>query len=108
MRSVIVPWVRERGNFFDNLKLIFVFLANSKYFFKNLNLFLTFFSFRNQFDQLARLREIFTSQLAMAEVTPVFRSGCDVGSVYSEPAYRFNTGPGSVCSEPPYRSPSPR
>ncbi|KNC31316.1 hypothetical protein FF38_14309, partial [Lucilia cuprina] len=63
---------------------------------------------RNQFDQLARLREIFTSQLAMAEVTPVFRSGCDVGSVYSEPAYRFNTGPGSVCSEPPYRSPSPR
>ncbi|XP_013098033.2 kinesin-like protein CG14535 isoform X2 [Stomoxys calcitrans] len=63
---------------------------------------------RNQFDQLARLREIFTSQLAMAEVTPVFRSGCDVGSVYSEPAYRFNTGPGSVCSEPPYRPPSPR
>lgn len=63
--------------------------------------------FRNQFDQLARLREIFTSQLAMAEVTPVFRS-CDVGSVYSEPAYRFNTGPGSVCSEPPYRPPSPR
>ncbi|XP_050321681.1 kinesin-like protein GA13060 isoform X1 [Bactrocera neohumeralis] len=62
---------------------------------------------RNQFDQLARLREIFTSQLAMAEVTPVFRS-CDVGSVYSEPAYRFNTGPGSVCSEPPYRPPSPR
>ncbi|XP_055848666.1 kinesin-like protein CG14535 isoform X1 [Episyrphus balteatus] len=63
---------------------------------------------RNQFDQLARLREIFTSQLAMAEVTPVFRVGCDVGSVYSEPAYRFNTGPGSVCSEPPYRPPSPR
>ncbi|XP_067623434.1 kinesin-like protein CG14535 [Eurosta solidaginis] len=63
---------------------------------------------RNQFDQLARLREIFTSQLAMAEVTPVFRSVCDVGSVYSEPAYRFNTGPGSVCSEPPYRPPSPR
>uniref|UniRef100_A0A1B0AWT8 Kinesin motor domain-containing protein n=1 Tax=Glossina palpalis gambiensis TaxID=67801 RepID=A0A1B0AWT8_9MUSC len=63
---------------------------------------------RNQFDQLARLREIFTSQLAMAEVTPVFRTGCDVGSVYSEPAYRFNTGPGSVCSEPPYRPPTPR
>ncbi|XP_036340706.1 kinesin-like protein CG14535 [Rhagoletis pomonella] len=63
---------------------------------------------RNQFDQLARLREIFTSQLAMAEVTPVFRNGCDVGSVYSEPAYRFNTGPGSVCSEPPYRPSSPR
>lgn len=44
----------------------------------------------------------------MAEVTPVFRNGCDVGSVYSEPAFRFNTGPGSVCSEPPYSPPSPR
>ncbi|XP_011190446.2 kinesin-like protein GA13060 isoform X1 [Zeugodacus cucurbitae] len=62
---------------------------------------------RNQFDQLARLYEIFTSQLAMAEVTPVFRS-CDAGSVYSEPAYRFITGLGSVCSEPPYRPPIPR
>ncbi|XP_053692242.1 kinesin-like protein GA13060 [Sabethes cyaneus] len=62
---------------------------------------------RNQFDQLARLREIFTSQLAMAEVTPAFRLG-DAGSVYSEPAYRFNTGPASVCSEPAYRPPSPR
>jgi kinesin family member 26 len=59
---------------------------------------------RNQFDQLARLREIFTSQLAMAEVTPVFRN-VDVSSVYSEPAYRFNLGPGSVCSEPAYRPP---
>ncbi|XP_050081694.1 kinesin-like protein CG14535 isoform X2 [Anopheles aquasalis] len=64
-------------------------------------------SMRSQFDQLARLREIFTSQLAMAEVTPSFRLG-DTGSVYSEPAYRFNAGPGSVCSEPAYRPPSPR
>ncbi|XP_055632342.1 kinesin-like protein CG14535 [Toxorhynchites rutilus septentrionalis] len=64
-------------------------------------------SMRNQFDQLARLREIFTSQLAMAEVTPAFRLG-DAGSVYSEPAYRFNTGSASVCSEPAYRPPSPR
>uniref|UniRef100_A0A1B0CNZ9 Kinesin motor domain-containing protein n=2 Tax=Lutzomyia longipalpis TaxID=7200 RepID=A0A1B0CNZ9_LUTLO len=63
---------------------------------------------RHQFDQLARLREIFTSQLAMAEVTPVFRVGGDAGSVYSEPAYRFNGGTGSVCSEPVYRAPSPR
>ncbi|CAD7080007.1 unnamed protein product [Hermetia illucens] len=62
---------------------------------------------RNQFDQLARLREIFTSQLAMAEVTPTFRIH-DAGSVYSEPAFRFNAGPGSVCSEPAYRPPSPR
>ncbi|XP_053673857.1 kinesin-like protein CG14535 [Anopheles nili] len=62
---------------------------------------------RSQFDQLARLREIFTSQLAMAEVTPSFRLG-DTSSVYSEPAYRFNAGPGSVCSEPAYRPPSPR
>uniref|UniRef100_A0A182F4T2 Uncharacterized protein n=2 Tax=Anopheles albimanus TaxID=7167 RepID=A0A182F4T2_ANOAL len=64
-------------------------------------------SMRSQFDQLARLREIFTSQLAMAEVTPSFRLG-DTSSVYSEPAYRFNAGPGSVCSEPAYRPPSPR
>ncbi|XP_055710122.1 kinesin-like protein CG14535 isoform X2 [Phlebotomus papatasi] len=63
---------------------------------------------RHQFDQLARLREIFTSQLAMAEVTPVFRVGGDAGSVYSEPAYRFNGGTGSVCSEPVCRAPSPR
>ncbi|XP_055388108.1 uncharacterized protein LOC129616484 [Condylostylus longicornis] len=62
---------------------------------------------RNQFDQLARLREIFTSQLAMAEVTPNFRMH-EANSVYSEPAFRFNTGPGSVCSEPPYRPSSPR
>lgn len=61
---------------------------------------------RNQFDQLARLRELFTSQLAMAEVIPAFRIG-DSGSVYSEPAFRFNAGPGSVCSEPVYRAPSP-
>ena len=67
---------------------------------------LPFYS-RSQFDQLARLREIFTSQLAMAEVTPSFRLG-DTNSVYSEPAYRFNAGPGSVCSEPAYRPPSPR
>ncbi|XP_058122608.1 kinesin-like protein CG14535 [Anopheles ziemanni] len=64
-------------------------------------------SMRSQFDQLARLREIFTSQLAMAEVTPSFRLG-DTSSVYSEPAYRFNAGPASVCSEPAYRPPSPR
>lgn len=57
-------------------------------------------------DQLARLRELFNSQLAMAEVIPAFR--IDSGSVYSEPAYRFNAGPGSVCSEPVYRAPSPR
>lgn len=63
---------------------------------------------RNQFDQLARLRELFTSQLAMAEVIPAFRIGGDSGSVYSEPAFRFNAGPGSVCSEPVYRAPSPR
>lgn len=63
--------------------------------------------FRNQFDQLARLRELFTSQLAMAEVVPAFRIG-DASSVYSEPAFRFNAGPSSVCSEPAYRPPSPR
>ncbi|XP_070497103.1 kinesin-like protein CG14535 isoform X4 [Chironomus tepperi] len=63
-------------------------------------------STRNQMDQLARLRELFNSQLAMAEVIPAFR--IDSGSVYSEPAYRFNAGPGSVCSEPVYRAPSPR
>ncbi|XP_030384212.1 kinesin-like protein GA13060 [Scaptodrosophila lebanonensis] len=66
---------------------------------------------RHQFDQLARLHEIFTSQLAMAEVTPstcLFRTGCDVGSVFSEPAYRFNVGQSSVCSEPAYRLPSPK
>lgn len=57
-------------------------------------------------DQLARLRELFNSQLAMAEVIPAFR--IDSGSVYSEPAYRFNAGPGSVCSEPVFREPSPR
>lgn len=62
---------------------------------------------RNQFDQLARLRELFTSQLAMAEVIPAFRIG-DSGSVYSEPAFRLNAGPGSVCSEPVYRVPSPQ
>ncbi|XP_068143592.1 kinesin-like protein GA13060 [Drosophila tropicalis] len=64
---------------------------------------------RHQFDQLARLHEIFTSQLAMAEVTPssaLFRT--DVGSVFSEPAFRFNVGQSSVCSEPAYRlTPSP-
>ncbi|KAH8377385.1 hypothetical protein KR093_005178 [Drosophila rubida] len=64
---------------------------------------------RHQFDQLARLHEIFTSQLAMAEVTPattLFRS--EVGSVFSEPAFRFNVGQSSVCSEPAYRlTPSP-
>lgn len=63
---------------------------------------------RNQFDQLARLRELYTSQLAMAEVVPVpFRLN-DACSVFSEPAYRFIAGNGSVCSEPAYRLPSPR
>lgn len=66
---------------------------------------LIFKSHRNQFDQLARLRELFNSQLAMAEVIPAFR--LDTGSVYSEPAYRFTAGPGSVCSEPVFRAPSP-
>ncbi|XP_017152577.1 kinesin-like protein GA13060 [Drosophila miranda] len=64
---------------------------------------------RHQFDQLARLHEIFTSQLAMAEVTPsaaLFRT--DVSSVFSEPVFRFNVGQSSVCSEPAYRlTPSP-
>ncbi|KAH8352083.1 hypothetical protein KR084_001844, partial [Drosophila pseudotakahashii] len=64
---------------------------------------------RHQFDQLARLHEIFTSQLAMAEVTPsaaLFRT--DIGSVFSEPVYHFNVGQSSVCSEPAYRlTPSP-
>ncbi|TDG45440.1 hypothetical protein AWZ03_008206 [Drosophila navojoa] len=64
---------------------------------------------RHQFDQLARLHEIFTSQLAMAEVTPasaLYRT--EVGSVFSEPAFRFNVGQSSVCSEPAYRlTPSP-
>ncbi|EDW04005.1 kinesin-like protein CG14535 [Drosophila grimshawi] len=64
---------------------------------------------RHQFDQLARLHEIFTSQLAMAEVTPsttLYRT--DLGSVFSEPAFRFNVGQSSVCSEPAYRlTPSP-
>ncbi|KAH8260314.1 hypothetical protein KR026_009297, partial [Drosophila bipectinata] len=64
---------------------------------------------RHQFDQLARLHEIFTSQLAMAEVTPsaaLFRT--DVGSVFSEPVFHFNVGQSSVCSEPAYRlTPSP-
>ncbi|KAG4076293.1 hypothetical protein HA402_014842 [Bradysia odoriphaga] len=62
---------------------------------------------KHQFDQLARLREIYTSQLAMAEVVPAFRIN-DACSVFSEPAYRFIAGPGSVCSEPAYRPPSPR
>ncbi len=52
-----------------------------------------FFFFRHQFDQLARLREIYTSQLAMAEVVPAFRIN-DACSVFSEPAYRFIAGPG--------------
>lgn len=62
---------------------------------------------RHQFDQLARLRELYTSQLAMAEVVPAFRIN-DSSSVFSEPAYRFIAGNGSVCSEPAYRPPSPR
>lgn len=62
---------------------------------------------RRQFDQLARLRELFTSQLEMAEVTPSFRLN-DANSIYSEPPYRYNNGPASVCSEPAYRPPSPR
>lgn len=66
-----------------------------------------FSSHRNQFDQLARLRELYTSQLAMAEVTPNYQIN-HAGSVFSEPAFRFIAGPGSVCSEPVYRAPSPR
>lgn len=50
---------------------------------------------------------MYTSQLAMAEVTPNYRIH-DAGSVFSEPAFRFMSGPGSVCSEPAYREPSPR
>lgn len=70
--------------------------------------FLSYRCRRNQFDQLARLRELYTSQLAMAEVVPVpFRLN-DACSVFSEPAYRFIAGNGSVCSEPAYRLPSPR
>lgn len=57
-------------------------------------------------DQLARLRELFTSQLEMAEVTPSFRLN-DAGSIYSEPPYKYATGAASVCSEPAYRPPSP-
>lgn len=62
---------------------------------------------RNQFDQLAQLRDLYTSQLAMAEVTPNYKMNAH-GSVYSEPAFRLMSGPGSVCSEPVYRAPSPR
>lgn len=63
---------------------------------------------RNQFDQLAQLRDLYTSQLAMAEVTPNYQINHS-GSVYSEPAaYRFISGSGSVCSEPVYRVPSER
>lgn len=61
--------------------------------------------FRRQFDDLARLRELFTSQLEMAEVTPSFRLN-DAGSIYSEPPYKYTTGAASVCSEPAYRPPS--
>lgn len=64
---------------------------------------------RHHFDQLSRLRELYTSQLAMAEVTPNYcRTNGDAASVFSEPAFRFMSGPGSVCSEPAYRPPSPR
>lgn len=56
---------------------------------------------------MARLREIFTSQLAMAEVVPTYKVG-DNGSVYSEPAFRYTAGPASVCSEPAYRLQSPQ
>ncbi|XP_031627233.1 kinesin-like protein CG14535 isoform X2 [Contarinia nasturtii] len=62
---------------------------------------------RNQFDQLAQLRDLYTSQLAMAEVTPNYKIN-HAGSVYSEPAFRLMSGSGSVCSEPVYRAPSPR
>lgn len=74
--------------------------------FPQINNFFIFYFRRHQFDQLARLRELFTSQLAMAEVTPAYKIG-DAGSVYSEPAFRYAAGPGSVCSEPAYRPPSP-
>lgn len=58
---------------------------------------------RHHFDQLARLREIFTSQLAMAEVSLDFKNA---GSVCSEPVYRMHNS--SVCSEPAYRGSSPK
>ncbi|XP_026480266.1 kinesin-like protein CG14535 [Ctenocephalides felis] len=54
---------------------------------------------RRHFDQLAKLRELFQSQLAMAEVTPHYGAS----SVYSEPVYRRADGNGSVYSEPAYR-----
>lgn len=76
-------------------------------FYNESNHCLSFNTQRHQFDQLARLRELYTSQLAMAEVTPNYRLN-DAGSVFSEPAFRFMSGPGSVCSEPAYRPPSPR
>lgn len=56
---------------------------------------------------MAQLRDLYTSQLAMAEVTPNYKIN-HAGSVYSEPAYRLMSGPGSVCSEPVYRDQSPR
>lgn len=56
---------------------------------------------------MAQLRDLYTSQLAMAEVTPNYKIN-HAGSVYSEPAFRLMSGPGSVCSEPVYRDESPR
>lgn len=55
-------------------------------------------------DQLARIRELFTSQLALAEVNRVFHfcSTNDNNSIYSEPVHKLMDGGDldSACSEP--------
>lgn len=54
-------------------------------------------------DQLARIRELFTSQLALAEVNRVFHFCTnDNNSIYSEPVHKLLDGNDldSACSEP--------
>lgn len=54
-------------------------------------------------DQLARIRELFTSQLALAEVNRVFHFCTnDTNSIYSEPVHKLLDGGDldSACSEP--------
>lgn len=54
-------------------------------------------------DQLARIRELFTSQLALAEVNRVFHFCTnDNNSIYSEPVHKLLDGGDldSACSEP--------
>lgn len=54
-------------------------------------------------DQLARIRELFTSQLALAEVNRVFHFCTnDTNSIYSEPVHKLLDGVDldSACSEP--------